>query len=379
MAAIAGATAVSELSCTRPVTESAFEKKLIYRTMGKTGLNTPIVSMGIYDNTAIVPYALQLGVSYIHSSGAYRNGNSERALGTILKNRPRNTFILSTGCSIYSYIDPQTLTIRRNPGPETLTKLVEDSLERLDLGYIDIFYIGDMPNKALVMYEPFMQALEQFKRTGQIKFTGVACHRNESEVLQAAADSRFYDVVMTAYNFRHADKSAIKSAIEYAANKGLGIVAMKTQAGVYWDSDRKRMINMKAALKWVLQDTNVHTSVPAFSNSSECDEDISVMNDLTLSPGELDDLSLPGFAVAKGLYCPQCRNCLHQCPDSFDIPALMRSYMYAYGYQNAVQARETIDSLNLEEIPCLHCTECRVHCSMGFDIKRKVTDLLASM
>ena len=67
---------------------------------------------------------------------------------------------------------------------------------------------------------------------------------------------------------------------------------MKTQAGVYWDRFRARKINMKAALKWVLQDENVHTTIPAFSNFQEMEEDLSVMGDLELTPEEKRDIEL---------------------------------------------------------------------------------------
>ena len=70
------------------------------------------------------------------------------------------------------------------------------------------------------------------------------------------------------------------------------MVAMKTQAGVYWDRARRRKINMTAALKWVLQDENVHTTIPAPSNFNELREDIAVMQDPNLTPEEQRDLKL---------------------------------------------------------------------------------------
>ena len=53
----------------------------------------------------------------------------------------------------------------------------------------------------------------------------------------------------------------------------------------------------------------------------------------------------------------------------------MRSYMYAYGYESPVKARETLDYIDLSNVPCVNCASCSVKCSSGFDIKRKVTDI----
>ena len=53
----------------------------------------------------------------------------------------------------------------------------------------------------------------------------------------------------------------------------------------------------------------------------------------------------------------------------------MRSYMYAYGYKNLSNARETLLSANLSNFPCTSCDICEVNCAMGFDIKDKISDI----
>jgi predicted aldo/keto reductase-like oxidoreductase len=152
---------------------------------------------------------------------------------------------------------------------------------------------------------------------------------------------------------------------------------MKTQAGVYWDrKEKKKMINMKAALKWALQDDNIHTAIPSFKNSDQLYEALSVMENLTLTPQEKADLKLNQGSSSTGLFCSQCEECIPQCPANLDIPTLMRSYMYAYGYESPAKARETLDYVSLSKVPCFNCASCSVICSSGFDIKRKVTDIV---
>jgi predicted aldo/keto reductase-like oxidoreductase len=75
------------------------------------------------------------------------------------------------------------------------------------------------------------------------------------------------------------------------------------------------------------------------------------------------------------MFCSQCEECLPQCSAGLDIPTLMRSYMYAFGYNSPGKARETLDHIKLASIPCLNCESCSVNCSSGFDIKRKATDI----
>jgi predicted aldo/keto reductase-like oxidoreductase len=132
---------------------------------------------------------------------------------------------------------------------------------------------------------------------------------------------------------------------------------------------------MQAALKWVLQDENVHTTIPAFSNYDEMREDLSVMEDLTLSPQELRDLRLGEEFRLTGLFCQQCAQCLPQCPAGMDIPALMRSYMYAIGYRNPEKARNTLQAMTPADIRCSGCDHCPVRCALGHDIRTRALDI----
>ena len=80
------------------------------------------------------------------------------------------------------------------------------------------------------------------------------------------------------------------SCPEKASKAGIGIVAMKTQAGVYWDEEKQNKINMKAALKWALQSPHVHTSIPGFATFDQLNEDLEVMSDITLTDKDKKDL-----------------------------------------------------------------------------------------
>jgi predicted aldo/keto reductase-like oxidoreductase len=102
--------------------------------------------------------------------------------------------------------------------------------------------------------------------------------------------------------------------------------------------------------------------------------DLTVMEDLTLTPEEKADLRLEEGQAHAGLYCQQCGTCQGQCPSNVDVPTLMRSYMYAYGYRNMSQAHSTIEELG-DELPCSDCSSCQVVCPNGFDVPQKVKDI----
>jgi predicted aldo/keto reductase-like oxidoreductase len=349
-------------------------KKFIYRTLGKTGIKLPIVSMGTYNATSVTNIALDAGIVHIDTSADYNKGNDERMFGEVFKKRPRDSFVIGTSIGMWQF--RQADQIKKTITQKTLRDYIEGSLQRLALDSIDIYYLGGIQHKEIVEYEPYLEVLKEYKKAGRLRFLGVTTHANEPEIIRTATDGGVYDVVLTAYNFRKNNKEEIKKAVAYAANKGMGIAAMKTQAGVYWDrKEKKQMINMKAALKWALQDENIHTAIPSFKNSDQLYDALSVMEYLTLTTQQKADLKLNQGNSSTGLFCSQCEECIPQCPADLDIPTLMRSYMYAYGYESPAKARETLDFINLSNVPCHNCETCRVICSSGFDVKKKVIDI----
>lgn len=352
------------------------KSKFVTRTLGKTGIVLPVVSMGVMnsDNPNLVKVALDKGIVLIDTAHYYQRGRNEEIIGSVFKGRPRDSFVIATKALGHT-ADRHAGGQAKAETTESYMEKVDVSLKRLGVDHVDILYYHNVNNKKDAVLDHILTALQKLKEAGKIKFIGISTHQNEPEVIQAAVDSKVYEVVLTAYNFRMTHRAKVKEAIANAAKAGLGVVAMKTQAGVYWDREREKKINMKAALKWVLQDENVHTAIPGFTTYDQLDEDISVMENLTLTPDEEEDLQLGMKTGMNGLYCEQCGSCVQQCRRHLDIPTVMRGYMYAYGYRNLSAAKETFRSSRVSGSDCAGCEECKIECTMGFDIRRKIEDI----
>jgi len=357
--------------------------KFLYRTLGKTGIRLPVISMGTgnTNNPNLVRSALDKGVKLLATSEAYQNGNNETLVGSVLKDRPRDSFIIMTSSGDINWIDTRTGVFNASFDPKAFMKRVDESLKRLEVDYVDIFIQPFAATRESVFYEPVRKAMEAVKKEGKAKYLGIATHRLEHEAIRAAVDIGIYDVVMTAYNFRREGYNFMQNgeeldeAIRYAAESGLGIIAMKTMAGVYWDKERTKPINATAALKWALQNKNIHTTVPDCSTYDQLNQDLAIMANPELTEEEKQDLKPPSEEISSGLYCQQCNKCISQCPEAIDIPTIMRSYMYAYGYKNLEFARKTLCSTGLHSFPCNDCSDCNVNCLMGFDVKSRILDI----
>jgi len=353
------------------------KRELVRRTLGRTGLQLPVVSLGSTYAVNLVRTALDQGIVYVHTSGDYSEGSHERLVGKAVRGRDRDSFVVATSADLpYRFgRGGQSLDVGTDIDPKRIVESLEGSLRRLQLDYVDIFYLASVGHRRSVLYEPYLEAFERLKTDGKMRFAGISTHANEPAVIQTATKSGFWDVVLTAFNFRQTHREQVRAAIHEAAKAGLGVVAMKTQAGVYWDRARKKKINMRAALKWALQDENVHTAIPAFSNLDELAEDLEVAANLKMTAEERRDLDLGDDLGYSGHYCDQCGHCLEQCPAGVDIPILMRSYMYAFGHRQPGKARDTLRGIEPADIACADCGTCRVECRHGFDVKSRALDM----
>jgi len=345
------------------------------RILGRTGIAVPVVSMGVMnaDNPNLVRAALDGGMVLLDTAHGYQDGRNEEMLGTVLPARKRDSFVLCTKVYL-STLDRKTGLFSPETRGEEIEEKLAISLGRLGLDHVDILYLHCQSQRESVLLEPVLRTLDKIKKSGLTRFVGVSTHKNEPEVIRAAVESKLYDVVLTSYNFRQDHHLEVQKAIGEAAAAGLGVVAMKTQAGVYWDKEKTKTINMKAALKWALRDGNVHTAIPGFTTLEQLQDDLEVLHDPALSPE--DKLSLEEPQKVAGLFCQGCEQCLSPCAEHLPIPDLMRSYMYGHAYRNREAAQSLLLALDLPPSPCTGCRTCPVVCAKGFDVRERIRDII---
>ena len=350
------------------------EQKFIYRTLGKTGIKLPVINMGVMNssNPNLVRAALNSGMVLLDTATTYQRGTNETMIGEVIKERPRDSYVIAT--KAHPPTDRSTGLYTKEATEEDFQKKIDASLKNLGLDYVDIYHHHGVSVRESALYEPVLKALEKAKKAGKIRLIGISTHKNEPEVLQAAIDSKFYDVLLTTYNFKQKHQAEIREAIAKAAAVGMGVIVMKAMGGVQLQERAEKPVEPVPALKWVLQDSNVHTIIAGFTTFDQMNLDLSVMRDPTLKKSEKAQLQWAAFQT--GLYCQGCGQCLNQCPQKLPIPDLMRAYMYVYGYRNLSHSQDLLLSLNLPPRVCGDCAECLVKCSIGFNVSRKIQDVI---
>ncbi|HEX4784957.1 MAG TPA: aldo/keto reductase [Candidatus Sulfotelmatobacter sp.] len=352
---------------------------ILQRTLGKTGITLPVVSMGVMnaDIPGLLRRAYELGIRHFDTAAGYQQGRNEEMVGNVVKEMGvRHEVVIST---------KQASRNRPSNSAEAKARFiegVESSLKRLQMDHVDILYHHAVDSVEDAQAEGPLEALQVLKKDGKTRFVGISTHKTQ-EVLNEAIRLNVFDVALVMLNYTMAHDAAMLATIERAAKSGMGIVAMKTQAGGTVRPDPKLPKALPAAsqtalLKWALNHNFVTTAIPGFSTYEHLEQDFPVARNLAYTNEEEQFLADKSFA-AQAEFCQQCGECRSECPKHVDIPVLMRSHMYAVQYRNTGLAQEMLTSVMPDHglRACDGCESCRVMCRNTVQIARKIDELKA--
>jgi predicted aldo/keto reductase-like oxidoreductase len=365
-AAVTSTTRTEWLGQTPAAPAPASAGGLTYRVLGKTGLKVTSVGFGcmITSDASVIEKAADLGINYFDSARGYQGGNNERMVGAALKARRKNLVLSSKS----------NATTKKEAEANLAT-----SLKELDTDYLDIWYLHGK-SKAADLTDEWLEVQDLAKKQGKIRFSGVSTHGGHSEIIPAIIARRpQIDVVLTSYNFTM--DPGMNALVESAAAAGLGVVAMKVMAGGFRrlkEGEKlfetfKREGAMLAALKWVLKNRNVHTTIPSITDMDQLDEDMRAMTSPFGAPDE--KLLAAQLDYIRPLYCRMCGSCTGACPKGIPVADVLRFLSYAEGYGQYRLGRESFLELpqQVREIRCSDCAGCTIECPNGVKIADRLS------
>ncbi|MBN2103293.1 aldo/keto reductase [bacterium] len=354
--------------------------KIITRTLGKTGIRLPVVSMGVMNASLpeVVRRSYDLGVRHFDTAWNYQRGLNERMVGNVIKELGvRNRVTIATKTLIREMRDTQDPDRLK----DIFLKRFEESLDRLQMEYVDILYIHDVKDEAQLTNQGILDAMKEIKEQKRARFIGFSTHSNIPAMISLGADMNFWNVILAAYNIGYADDKEMSKALDKAYKKGIGLIAMKTQAGGHWwrgsqpNNDKFiNGLNHTAMLKWVLNQKWFTTAIPGYTTLEQMQEDFSVAYDLSYTENEEQFLSDKEIKLGLG-FCRQCGTCRNTCPHNVNVPELMRASMYAFQYHNIDQAFATLSEHRNALQSCKDCQICSVQCPNGVAVESRLSAL----
>jgi aryl-alcohol dehydrogenase-like predicted oxidoreductase len=220
------------------------------RTLGRTGLEVSALGFGCGnvgglmirgtpgDQERAVARALELGIGYFDTAPSYRDGESERNLGRVLK-----ALRLDVPVGTKFRIE------RAEHGlSEAVTASLEASLRRLGRERVDLFQLHNPISQdargatldARTVLDEVMPALESLRRQGKIRFYGVTA-LGDTPALHRVIDARVFDTAQVCYNLLNPSAGTalpqgfpahdFAGLLTRAREAAVGVIAIRVLAG----------------------------------------------------------------------------------------------------------------------------------------------------
>ena len=313
-------------------------EKMVYNRCGNSGLKLPAVSFGIWQNFSykdnfenmeqMIHTAFDLGITYFDAANNYGNpynGSAEENFGRILDRglrAYRDELIIATKAGYEMWDGPYG---DRNGSRKYLTASLDQSLKRMKLDYVDIYYhhVFD-PNTPL---EETALALDNAVRQGKALYVGISNYNKQ----QTAEIMSIFRELHTPFVINQPSYSMFNRWIEtdglrdFAAENGVGLAVFqplfqglltdrylngiprdsRVSKGCVWiknDINEEKLAKVRKlneiaanrgqklsqmAISWALRGGKVTTVLTGASKPSQITENAAAVEHLDFTPDEL--------------------------------------------------------------------------------------------
>jgi L-glyceraldehyde 3-phosphate reductase len=314
-------------------------KNMSYRRCGRNGLKLPALSLGCWHNFGghadptearrMLHRAFDLGVTHFDLANNYGPppGSAETFVGKVLAQDfkdHRDELIISTKAGYYMWPGPYGEWGSR----KYLLASLDQSLQRLGLDYVDIFYSHRPDNDTPL--EETIGALDTAVRQGKALYVGISSYNGAmTDAAMKIAHELHTPLVIHQPSYSMLDRWIEPDVLPHARRLGLGVIAFcplsqglltdKYLAGIPTDSRaasadgflrpehvtpeviaKVKQLNVLAkrrdqsmaqmALAWVLRDEVVTSALIGASCVSQIDENVAARANLKFSAAELQEI-----------------------------------------------------------------------------------------
>lgn len=328
-------------------------------------------------------YAIDHGVNYFDTAYPYHNGDSERVIGRVLKDYPRDSYYLAD-----KYPGHQILSSGYNPA-----EIFEEQLRKCGVEYFDFYLLHNVYEKSMEVYlDPRWGIIDYFKeqkRLGRIRHLGFSCHA-QTEALgaflnQCGEDMEFCQIQLNYLDWTLQDA---EGKYELLTKHQIPVWVMEpVRGGKLASLNQPEEEKLKAlrpeesvaawGFRFLQGLPNVTMILSGMSNMEQMEDNVKTFSEeKPLSEEETSLLLEIAEGMKDSVPCTACRYCCDGCPKGLDIPGFIRTYneLRVAPTTNAVMRIEFMPE-DKQPSACIGCGKCARICPQNIYIPEVMKDL----
>ena len=202
------------------------------RPLGRTGVAVSILGLGGYhlgkvktqaEASRIVHQAVDAGMTFMDNAWEYHDGRSEELMGKALEGRRDQVFLMTKVCT-------------HGRDRRTAMRQLEQSLRRLKTDYLDLWQVHEVVyhNDPDLHFARggVIEALEQARREGKVRFVGFTGHKDPALHLRMLAHDFPFDACQLPLNcFDASFRSFEQQVLPEINRRGIAPIGMKSLGG----------------------------------------------------------------------------------------------------------------------------------------------------
>jgi len=203
-----------------------------HRPLGSTKVSVSALGIGGWhfavpqtqaESTRIAREAIDAGVNFFDNAWCYHNGLAEERMGVALEGVRHDVVLMTKACT-------------HGRGKDVALRQLEETLRRFKTDYLDVWQIHEVIywNEPDAIFAPggVIEAIEQAKRQGKVRFVGFTGHKHPDLHLSVLAHEYPFDTVQMPLNCMDAHfQSFEKRVLPEARRRGIGVFGMKSMGG----------------------------------------------------------------------------------------------------------------------------------------------------
>jgi aryl-alcohol dehydrogenase-like predicted oxidoreductase len=226
--------------------------KIPRRMLGRTGVRVSALALGGYhlglvktkrEAIRIVHEAIDAGLDFMDNAWEYHEGKSEEWMGAALAGRRDRVFLMTKVCT-------------HGRDRKTALRQLEESLRRLKTDHLDLWQVHEVvyDNDPDLHFAPggVVEALDEAKRAGKVRFVGFTGHKDPAIHLRMLAHDYPFDTCQMPLNVFDASFRSFEQRVLPELNRrGIAPLGMKSMTGM-GDPVRKRAATATEMLSYAM-------------------------------------------------------------------------------------------------------------------------------